>query len=236
LKPYAVAAGPRSTRAMSYATLKDHLVRGAIAPGTRLVERSLSLELGISRTPLREALLQLESERLVLRTPGGSWYVPVLSEREIRDIFSCRAVLEALAAKMVVERASDREIAELDEPTRRSEKAYKRGSLIAMTDANSDFHLSLYRATDSDWLMSTVEPLRAQTTRMRFLIAEEVMQQGYPESHRVIFDALTRRDEVTAAKVAQDHVLDDLAVVLRNLKAVQRVDARRGRDEALLQP
>jgi DNA-binding GntR family transcriptional regulator len=213
-------AGP--TSGDSYATLKDHLLRGVIPPGVRLVERTLSLELGISRTPLRGALVQLESQRLVVRTEGGSWFVPVLTEREIRDIFTCRADLESLAAVMAVERASDKEVAALAEPTRRSEQAFERGDLIDMTDANSKFHLALYRATGSSWLISTIEPLRAQTTRMRFLIVGELVQSAYSETHQRVFDAVTRRDAVAAAAAARKHVMDDLAVVLRHVKVVQR--------------
>ena len=85
--------------------LKRRLVQGNIPPGARLSERAISRGLNVSRTPLREALLQLESERLVERTSSGGWQARRLTERDVRDIFAVRRQLEVLAVRLTIERA-----------------------------------------------------------------------------------------------------------------------------------
>src|SRR3954471_15544934 len=102
---------PSSSRSLAYHEMKRRMIRGLVPPGARISERSLSESLGVSRTPLREALLQLQQEGVVERTSSGGWQVPRLGERSVRDIFAVRKQLEVLAARLSVERASDQEVA-----------------------------------------------------------------------------------------------------------------------------
>src|SRR5215470_5175189 len=104
--------------------LKRRILQGMVPPGARLSERTISRGLNVSRTPLREALLQLESERLVERTPSGAWQAPRLTERDVRDIFAVRKQLEVLAVRLAIDRASDLEVAGLEEFLIASERAH----------------------------------------------------------------------------------------------------------------
>jgi DNA-binding GntR family transcriptional regulator len=105
--------------------LKRRIVQGMVPPGARLSERTISRGLSVSRTPLREALLQLESERLVERTSSGAWQAPRLTERDVRDIFAVRKQLEVLAVRLTIERASDAEVASLEQYLTASEEAHE---------------------------------------------------------------------------------------------------------------
>lgn len=206
-----------SRSAAAAADLKSRIVQGNIPPGARLSERSISRGLNVSRTPLREALLQLESERLVERTSSGGWQAPRLTERDVRDIFAVRRQLEVLAVRLTIERASDLEVAGLEEFLIASERAHDALDHLSMTLANGGFHSAVYRITHSSWLATAMEPIRSQTIRIRFLIASHVSAPEYPESHRQIYDALVRRNVHTAEAIVTDHVEDDLKVAVRHL-------------------
>ena len=119
-----------SRSAATAVELKRRIVQGLIPPGARLSERSISRGLNVSRTPLREALLQLESERLVERTPTGAWQAPRLTERDVRDIFAVRKQLEVLAVRLTIERASDAEVATLEEYLTASEEAHEAVDIV----------------------------------------------------------------------------------------------------------
>jgi DNA-binding GntR family transcriptional regulator len=206
-----------SRSAAAAAELKRRIVQGNIAPGARLSERAISQGLNVSRTPLREALLQLESERLVERTSSGAWQAKRLTERDVRDIFAVRRQLEVLAVRLTIERASDLEVAGLEEFLVASELAHDSLDLLSMTLANGGFHSAVYRITHSSWLTTAMEPIRSQTIRIRFLIASHISAPEYPESHRQIYDALVRRNVRTAEAIVTDHVEDDLKVAVRHL-------------------
>lgn len=206
-----------STRTFAYAELKGRLIGGEVPPGARISERSLSQALGVSRTPLREALLQLESETLVERTESGGWQVPRLSERDVRDIFAVRRQLEVLAIRFSIERASDHEVGGLELFLDASEDAYAAHDVVSMTGANGEFHTAVYRSAHSPWLEATIEPVRNQTIRIRFLIAGGVARPEYSEGHRQIFDAIAARNPRTAEAIMSDHVEDNLHVAIRHL-------------------
>ena len=172
-----------STRSFAYIELKGRVIQGEIPPGARISERSLSQALGVSRTPLREALLQLESEKLVERTESGGWQVPRLSERAVRDIFSVRKQLEVLAVRLSIERASDSEVAGLESFLEASETAFAVNDIVSMTGANGEFHTAVYRSAHSPWLETTMAPVRNQTIRIRSLIAGNAKPE-YSEGHR----------------------------------------------------
>jgi DNA-binding GntR family transcriptional regulator len=206
-----------STRSLAYQDLKFRIIRGEIGPGAKLSERTLSVGLGASRTPLREALLQLESERLVERTEAGSWRIPRLDERSVRDIFAVRKQLEVLAVRLCIERGSDTEVAQLESHLEAAEVAHANLDLLSMNDANGQFHTAVYRCAHSPWLETAMEPVRNQTIRIRFLIAGHVAQPEYEEGHRRIFDSLTSRSLRTAEAIMSDHVDENLHVAIRHL-------------------
>jgi len=206
-----------SARSLAYQEIKERMLRGLVPPAAKISERALSESLGVSRTPLREALLQLESETLVERTRSGSWQVPRLDERSVRDIFSVRKQLEVLAARLSIERASDQEIAALETYLDDSEKAFEASDTVSMTWANGGFHTAVYHSAHSQWLLTAMEPVRSQTIRIRFLIAGQVVQPEYSEGHRQIFDALVARNARIAEAIISDHVDQDLQVAIRHL-------------------
>jgi DNA-binding GntR family transcriptional regulator len=225
-----VADRSASARSLAYQEIKERMLRGLVPPAAKISERALSEALGVSRTPLREALLQLESETLVERTTSGSWQVPRLDERSVRDIFAIRKQLEVLAARLSIERASDQEIAALETYLEDSEKAFEASDTVSMTWANGGFHAAVYHSAHSQWLLTAMEPVRSQTIRIRFLIAGQVVQPEYSEGHRQIFDALVARNARIAEAIVSDHVDQDLQVAIRHL------DVLAGRARAVRYP
>lgn len=217
----AVTLGRSARGGDAYDVLKADLLRGALASGTRMSERALCARLGVSRTPLREALLRLEQQQLIERSDTGAWRVRGLDERDVRDIFACRSQLEELAVRLAIERGADAEIRRLGHHLDEAEAAHRAGDVAAMTAANAAFHTDIYRVAHSSWLETVIEPLRSQTIRIRFIIADHVLQPSYPEEHRVIYDALVARDAQRAEQIIRSHVDADLRVAIRHFEVLR---------------
>ncbi len=200
-------AEPLST--MVYRSLVDRLRAGTLAPGSRLREEDIAAELGVSRTPVREALTRFQVRGLA----GASSYgltVTELDRRQVRELYAMRAVLEGAAARFAAENASAadlvaiRHAAEIFE-----EEAHDAASLAR---ANAAFHESIYQTARNDYLMRMLEDLNdslALLPRTTFQIpgrSEEAKRE-----HAAILDAIERRDADAAEQAMRNHMHKALA-------------------------
>src|ERR1700758_2378487 len=124
--------------------LRQSIIAGRLNPGERLVERELIAMMGVSRTVIREALRQLESEGLVAIIPNKGPVVRTLTVEEARDLYAIRAVLEGFAARLFVEQADDGQIAQLEQALSVVEKAYESGDADKMLDTKNSFYQALF--------------------------------------------------------------------------------------------
>lgn len=183
--------------------IRDAIFDGAYPPGSALREVELASALGVSRGPVREALLKLEREGLV----RGEWHrgttVTELSDVDVAELDSLRAALEQLAVALVVERASD--LAEIDAVVARMERAADEHEMVR---CDLDFHDAVYAAAGHRRLREAWEAIRSQVHLFlltRIGVESEGYLAGIPAEHRQLADALRARDREAALELFAVH-------------------------------
>lgn len=175
----------------------------------RLDERALADQLGVSRTPVREAISRLEQEGLVKNIARRGAFVVRKSKQEILDIVDAWAALESMAARLATSRASDDEIAELREKFTTWDGDEARAHIDEYSDTNIDFHQTIIRLGKSDLIAQMAEQLffhmraiRASTIKDRDRVMQSVMD------HTRIIEAIEARDASLAEQLVRDHALE----------------------------
>ena len=194
-------------RELVFEVLREAIISGQLAPGERLMEIQLAEELGVSRTPVREAIRKLELEELVLMVPRKGAYVASLSMKDVVEVFEIRGALEGLAAALAAERITEEELESLQRQLVKSAEMIGNADLQGMVEADTGFHQILYQASRNERLAQIINNLREQIQRFR------QTSLSYPgrmkialEEHREIVDAVSARDPEMARKLAQDHI------------------------------
>jgi len=211
----AVAAPVRQQVSMK---LREAILNRTFRPGQRLLERELCEMTGVSRTPVREALRQLEAEGLVTMVPNRGPIVRTVSAREAADLYEVRGVLEALASRLFTERAHDQGIEELHAIVREIEvagRAGRGGELLALKER---FYGVLLRGAANELVTSSLDSLRARVTFLRGMSLQRGGRwQSTVEELDVIVAAMRRRDADAAAQACLEHVRRAAAVALQVL-------------------
>lgn len=204
-----------------YDSLKQAITQMNIyaEPGEpRLDERQLSLELGVSRTPIREAIARLEQEGLVRTVPRKGVFVVRKSKREILDMITVWAALESMAARLATERATDQEISLLREMFATFQGDQLGAHIDEYSDTNIRFHTAILHLSRCELLWQTAENL---FIHMRAIRAKTIHENHRAErsiiDHLNIIEALERRDADLAEKLVRQHSLDLAAHVARNV-------------------
>src|SRR6202158_153913 len=149
--------------------LRQSIIAGRLAPGARLIERELIAMMGVSRTVIREALRQLESEGLIAIIPNKGPVVRELTLDEAKDLYSIRAVLEGLAARLFAENAGDEQVKKLEQALNATGKAYERGVPEEILEAKNRFYDVLFEGAGSESLSSMIGTLLFRIWRWRAL-------------------------------------------------------------------
>lgn len=149
--------------------LRQAIISGGLEPGARLTERELTEMMGVSRTVVREALRQLETEGLIENIPHKGPVVRTLSLEEARDLYAVRAVLEGFAARLFAEKANGGQRERLEAALGRVVGAYDSGDAAAVIDAKTSFYDVLFEGAASETLSSMVASVHARISRWRAL-------------------------------------------------------------------
>jgi DNA-binding GntR family transcriptional regulator len=152
----------------SYDALREAIVHGDIAPNGRLVEADLSETFGMSRGAVRNALIRLEQEGLVVREPHRGARVRQVSDEEAVEILQARAVLEGLAVRRTAERIDDAGRARLEACLARQRERLASGDLLGASDANADLHSALLELSGHSTAIRLIQALNAQTVRYQY--------------------------------------------------------------------
>ncbi len=185
--------------------LEKDILTGEYPRGEVLTEVKLCEKLGVSRTPVREALLRLEQEHLVHGTSRGM-RVLGLDPNDIDDIYEIRMRLEGLAARRAAERASDEEIAQLKSILDMQEFFTQKGDSDNIIDADSRFHEMLYRISGSIVLYETLSPLHRKIVKYRRVSVRRTgrAQHSFAE-HKAIYEAILAHDAALAEERLLQH-------------------------------
>jgi len=187
--------------------LRRQVVIGALKPGHRLVEEGLARELGISRTPVREALHRLEQEGVLNKRPRGGYEVRPLTPDEVADALGVRSVLEGYAAELASRQAPPGTLDKLEENVVGFEKALADRDEESLLELNSQFHVLLYSAAGSPLLLRMLGELQEIVERIsRAIISNMEAGLWSTRDHREILEAIKQGQGAKAAKLARDHV------------------------------
>ncbi len=211
-------------REVVFNTLRSAIVHGEFEPGERLMEVTLAKRLGVSRTPVREAIRMLELEGLVVMMPRRGAEVARITEKDLKDALEIRMALEELAAGLACKRIDDDGRKRLRDACERFRKAVIKKNLNEIVDADVAFHNVIYEVTDNKRLVNMFQNLREQVYRYR---VEYLKDASYhiklAEEHEALTDAILRGDADLAEEVTRKHIYDQEKIVIAN--AVKSSDA-----------
>ena len=194
-------------RDVVFQTLRKAILTGELMPGERLMEIHLAEKLGVSRTPIREAIRKLELEGLVINIPRRGAQVAEISERGLRDVLEVRRALDTFCAELACERISDEEKEALKKACTDFEDAVDTKDASVIAKADVAFHDIIIGATGNERLVALLNNLAEQMYRYRFEYIKDVSQhKKIIEEHRVLLDAILKGNIIGARDAAREHI------------------------------
>lgn len=192
-----------------YQILRESILTGKFRPGERLLELKLSQELGVSRSPVREALRMLEQDGLVVTLDTGTIVNP-MDVKDIEEIYQCRIATEPYAGFLAAIKITDEEITELEHLVKESVKAYKKGESEIVVELNTAFHDLIVRISGNRQLTEIVDRIRSLNILARNTELKEYSRPGdYLDEHMEIVHALKSREPQVVEKVLRKHIEND---------------------------
>lgn len=199
--------GYKPLRDIVFETLREAIINQTLKPGERLMEIQLAEEMGVSRTPVREAIRKLELEGLVVMVPHKGAYVAGISMKDIHEVYELRSALEALAASLAAVRITDEELEEMERQMVREAKETEENNLQGIVSIDTTFHDLLYQAAHNQRLVQFINILQEQLQRFRAATLSRPGRSKYAlEEHKKIVEALANKDAKLAAKLATEHI------------------------------
>lgn len=206
-------------RDVVFNTLRQAILKGELAPGERLMEIQLADRLGVSRTPIREAIRKLELEGLVLMIPRKGAEVAKISEKNLRDVLEVRRSLEELATELACQRMSEEEIAMLEMAQESFRKAIASGDAMQIAETDEKYHDIIYCGTGNIRLIQMLSNLREQMYRYRLeYIKDEDKRQVLLIEHEHILKAMKSRHVKEAKDAIREHIDNQEITVSKNIK------------------
>lgn len=206
-------------RDVVFNTLRGAILRGDLKPGQRLMEIQLANQLGVSRTPVREAIRKLELEGLVKMVPRKGAEVAQISEKHLKDVLEVRSALEEVAGELACERMSSEELEELKHVNKQFLRVIETDDITAIANVDEAFHMVIYGATRNERLSQMVNGLREQMYRYRLEhIKDKSGRANLAKEHEEIIKALENRDAAAARKEIRCHIQEQATAIMELLK------------------
>lgn len=210
-----------------YKILKLKIIKGNIKPGSKLLEGEISKELGVSRTPVREALQRLAAEGYVMKTPNQGVSVTEVSMKQYIEVLQVRATLEGLAAYFFAKRST---VADLEELQKNVEKMSQlivddEPDYLTYSDLNYKFHYLVLNGCKNDCLKKVLTDIYSQYGRFRsrsLLMFPERIKVSLNE-HRKIFDAIKKKDAEAAERLSREHLNYVIEIYLEKTRKEAKV-------------
>ena len=206
-------------RDLVFAAIRESILNGTLEPGERLMEVQLAEEMGVSRTPVREAIRKLELEGLVVMVPRKGAYVAGLTLKEVADVFEIRSCLEGLAAALAAERITDDEIKKLDQILEDISVAGEKRDVETIIKKDAEFHQVLFSATRNERLAQMINTLKEHIDRFRIeSFNNPVRIKSVLKEHKKIVEAIKQGDSNNAERLAKEHIYEVEYNVMNMLK------------------
>ena len=201
-------------RDVVFNTLREAILKGELQPGERLMELQLASKLGVSRTPIREAIRMLEQEGLAVTVPRKGAEVARMTLKDMEDVLEIREALDELAAQIACERISSEQMNRLMDTKKEFERILASGEVKEIADVDVKFHDIIYEANDNAKLVYLLNNLREQLFRYRVEYLKN--PENYPaliQEHEAIVSALEARDKAKVTEAMHEHVTNQAVAV-----------------------
>lgn len=206
-------------RDVVFNTLRKAILTGQLKPGERLMEVHLANRLGVSRTPIREAIRKLELEGLVIMIPRRGAEVARITEKSLKDVLEVRRALDALSVELACERITKEDMERLWGACQEFERAAKGKDASIIAKADVALHDIIVEATGNLRLTQLVNNLSEQMYRYRFVyIKEESKHDMLVAEHREIYESIASRDRERAARAAKLHIDNQEKSIIRQIR------------------
>lgn len=194
-------------RDVVFNTLREAILKGELKPGERLMELKLAAKLGVSRTPIREAIRMLEQEGLAVTIPRRGAVVAHMSEKDTEDVLQIRCALDELAVQLAADNINSEQLEELEMARRAFEDATRSKDVKRLAQMDVQFHDVIYRATGNARLVVLLNNLREQMYRYRVeYLKNESSLPRLLQEHQDIVDGLRERDKDKVCEIMRHHV------------------------------
>lgn len=201
-------------RDVVFHTLREAILKGELKPGERLMELQLASKLGVSRTPIREAIRMLEQEGLAVTVPRKGAEVAKMTEKDMEDVLQIREALDELAVSVACDQITGEELEKLHAAMVEFQQASKTEDVKRIAEADVLFHDIIYQATGNPKLVSMLNNLREQIYRYRVeYLKDEKIYPALMQEHEQIVEGLRERNKAKVTKAMQVHVANQAAAV-----------------------
>lgn len=206
-------------RNVVFQALRTAILRGELKPGERLMELQLAAKLGVSRTPIREAIRMLEQEGLAKTIPRKGAHVAKMTEKDMEDVLQVRLALEDLAARSSCDRFTREQLQKLLDAKIAFEDSLRGGDVKQIAEADVKFHDVIYDGADNPRLSMLLSNLREQMYRYRVEYLKD--KSCYPQlvkEHQAMLDALSRRDKEAVSVTLRQHLRNQTEAVKKIIR------------------
>mgnify|MGYP001154211717 CR=1 FL=1 len=205
-------------RDVVFNTLRQAILKGELEPGERLMEIQLAQKLGVSRTPIREAIRKLELEGLVVMIPRKGAEVARITEKDMKDVLEVRGTLEELAVALACRHVTDEAVDELKMANKLFEAAVVAKDVVRIVDADVEFHDVIYKMTDNQRLIQLINSLSEQMYRYRLEYVKDARTHSILISeHNDIIRQLADKDVEKAKVIVRQHITNQERGIIRLL-------------------
>ncbi|MDR1801798.1 MAG: GntR family transcriptional regulator [Lachnospiraceae bacterium] len=205
-------------------TLRRSILHGELKPGERLMEIRLANKLGVSRTPIREAIKKLETEGLVIMTPRKGAEVAEMTVKDICDVLLVRKTLEELAVRLCCDKITHGEVVMLKEEEKKFHDILKTKDYSQIADADVALHDRIYQIADNQKLLQVLNNLREQMYRFRIEYLKK--EEAWPillSEHEKLIECLEKGNKEEASEVIRRHIDNQEATVINVIKGKKNV-------------
>jgi DNA-binding GntR family transcriptional regulator len=205
-------------RDVIFETLRKAIISGDIKPGERLMEVALAEQMGVSRTPVREAIRRLEAEGLVTMVPRKGTHVSELSAKDIIDVLEVRGALDKLATALAAKRMKPQQIRSLENIHKQFIACVEKENIDGAIRKDIEFHDAIYAASGNSRLIGVLSSLREHIYRFRVIYLREMNIAEYVEQeHHQILDAIREGNEKLAAELSEKHIRNQMVSIVEAL-------------------
>ena len=206
-------------RDVVFNTLRQAILTGDLKPGERLMEIHLADKLGVSRTPIREAIRKLELEGLVTMIPRRGAEVAQITEKSMMDVLEVRRAMDALCVELACERITEEELEALREACEAFGEAVKSKDIKVIAKADVALHDIIVQATGNRRLVQLINNLSEQMYRYRFEYLKDCSRhENLIEEHRVIYESIVKRDKEAASNAAKLHIDNQEQAIISQIR------------------